>query len=124
MGVITTSPKNAIRLVGDKTILECAADNAVTWHHDNVGITGSGCSSNTYATTPDSNATHCSVIVQGNDSTKLSGVYICNDGTFSAQAVVTIAGQYVIFFYSRCYSVATIYSVRNPSPKHVKKLDE
>ena len=98
MGVFTTRPKNAIGLVGDKTILECAADKDITWHHDNLGITGSGCSNNTYATTPDSSATHCSVIVGLNAAraVSLSGVYRCNVPPDDALAIVLIVGQYAI----------------------------
>ena len=96
MGTTIVSPKNAIGLVGDKIILECAADNAIIWTHNNKGITNSGCSNNTYATTPDSNATHCSVIVHGTDPVRLSGVYRCIAPPDGALAIVIIVGQYAI----------------------------
>jgi len=96
LAVITSRPKNAIGLVGDKIILECAADNAVIWQHDNTGITGPGCSNNTYATTPGSNSTHCSVIVHGNDPVRLSGVYRCIAPPDDALAIAIIVGQYAI----------------------------
>jgi len=78
--------------------LECATDSSrIAWSYDSLGIRGVDCDSLDRRFTPTtvSNATHCSqLIVQGTDTTRLSGTYGCLDGTETAHAVVILIGQY------------------------------
>jgi len=104
-GSLTRKPKNAIGLQKDPIILECFTDSAyITWLYDSLSRQ---CTSldDRFTTTSSSNATHCSLVVQGTRTTRLSGSYRCNDRTEAADAVVIVIGQYMI-----CHSFIHVYS--------------
>ena len=100
MGALTRTPKNAIGLQQDPIILECFTDSSyVVWRYAALGITSRACTSinDRFTTTSSSNPTHCSLVVQGTNTARLSGPYTCSDGTETAEAVVVRIGQYTIF---------------------------
>jgi len=96
-GALTLKPKNAIGLQNASFTLECASDSSyITWFYDNSLITSRGCTSSNrwFSAASGSNATQCSLVVRGNDTTRHSGPFTCNAGYgSSAEAVVIIIGQ-------------------------------
>ena len=100
-GALIRKPENAIGLKEDPITLECATDSSgIAWLYDSLGIRGGECDSldRRFTTTTVSNATHCSqLIVQGTNTTRLSGTYGCRHANVTAQAVVIIIGQYTSF---------------------------
>jgi len=96
-GALTLKPKNAIGLQNDTFTLECATNSSyITWFYDNSLITSRGCTSSNrwFSAASGSNATHCSLVVRGNDTTRHSGSFSCSAGIgSSAEAVVIIIGQ-------------------------------
>ena len=103
-GALIRTPENAIGLREDPIILQCVTNSAsIKWVSSNTVVTDDGCTSSDrrFTTTSDSNATHCSLVVQGTNTTRLSGQFRCWDRTdaetVEAEAVVIIVGQYVIW---------------------------
>ena len=98
---LTRTPRNAIGLQKDTIIMECFTDSSyITWRYDSSSVTGRRCQftivGSGLTTTADSNATHCSLVVQGTNTTRLSGPYYCSDGSETAEAVVIIIGQFTV----------------------------
>ena len=100
-GALTRTPRNAIGLQKDPIIMECFTDSAyLAWFYNGSWVTGRECRTTFpnrgFTTTSGSNATHCSLVVQGTNTTRLSGPYGCTDGTKTAEAVLIIIGQFTI----------------------------
>ena len=106
-GALTRTPRNAIGLREDPIILGCATDsNFTTWYKNKQYsynfsapiIVGAGCTptDDDFTTTADSNDTHCSLVVQGTNKTRLGDLYFCYDELEAAQAVVIIVGKHSI----------------------------
>jgi len=102
-GALIRKPENAIGLPEDPFILECFSDtSSISWSYNGSKVNVAGCTTihPSFTTTADSNDTHCSLVVQGTNTRRLSGPYYCSDGTETAEAVVIIMGQYTISPYT------------------------
>jgi len=99
-GKLIQTPQNAIGLWEDRVILECATNSSgIAWFYDSrTAVVERECdsSSRLLTTTRGSNATHCSLVVHGTNTTRLSGPFDCSDDVESAQAVVVIIGKHSI----------------------------
>jgi len=99
-GELIQTPQNAIGLRGDPVILECATNSSgIAWfYHNYTAVVERQCDSlsRLLTTTHGSNATHCSLVVHGTNTTRLSGPFDCSDDVESVQTVVVIIGKHSI----------------------------
>jgi len=96
-GELIRKPQNVIGLREDPLVLECFSNtSSVLWSYNGSKVNVAGCTAThpSFTTTADSNDTHCSLVVQGTNTARLSGRYTCSDGKQTAVAFVIIVGQY------------------------------